>query len=147
MQNLFQTGNPSAIQSMQANQPSQMSGMSMGSSIGAPGQSPNESDFSTLQQMFQTSNYANLNKQDSPNKVQEQKAPMADPSFNKGANVFATMGGGPSASSNFEFDMNNFGTMQANQKAPQGNLDFFESKPATTQVNKDSSLLWDDSLT
>ena len=102
LQNFFQTSNPSTLQGMSMNQPS---GISMGgSSIGAPGQVPNEGDFNTLQNMFQTTNYSNLSNNNPPSQIVEQKAPVAPiaSSTNKSnTNVFATMGGGTSASSNF----------------------------------------------
>ena len=140
MQNLFQTSNPSTIQGMTQPQTSMMAPSSMGSAIGAPGTAPNESDFSTLQQMFQTNNYSNLNSSTSTAQVPQQKAPAADffknntPATSNAPkpDVFATMGGGSNASSGFEFDMANFGTMQANGgKNPQGEVEFF-GKPANS---------------
>lgn len=136
MQNLFQTSNPSTIQGMSFNQPTQPiqpSGISMGNPVGAPGQVANEGDFSTLQQMFKTTNYSNLNNSSPATQTAEQKAPALDFSKNSNQNPqnsFATMSGAPSATSGFDFDMANFGTMQANQKNPQSNLDFFGEKPA-----------------
>lgn len=73
----------------------------------------------------------------------EQKASVSNPNPSPSkvnANVFATMGGGASAASNFEFDMQNFGTMQANQKNPQSNLDFF-SKPAANTSSGGGDLI------
>ena len=84
--------------------------------------------------MFQTTNYSNLNN-NAPSQMFEQKASVSNPNPSPSkvnANVFATMGGGASAASNFEFDMQNFGTMQANQKNPQSNLDFFAKPAANT---------------
>jgi len=47
--------------------------------------------------------------------------------------VFATMGGAKNPS--FEFDMSNFGTMQAGSSQNQGGFDFFESKPAAKSTS------------
>ena len=85
-----------------------------------------------------------MNNNYTPSQVVEPKAPVAQvpSSTNKtNTNVFATMGGGTSAASNFEFDMANFGTMQANQKNPQGGFDFFESKPAANTTNGGGDLI------
>ena len=99
------------------------------SSVGAP----NESDFSTIQNLFQTSNYANMapsNPQPQP-QVFEQKAPAIDFSKDISPNAFATMSG--AGSGGLDFNMASFGTMQPNQ-APKDNLDFFAEKPAATST-------------
>ena len=147
LQNFFQTSNPSAIQGMTMNQPSQMSGISMGTSAIGTGQ-PHESDFSTLQQMFQTTNYSNLSNTNTPSQIQPppqviqpQPQVASPPKNNNSTSVFATMSGGTSAASNFEFDMANFGTMQANQKNAQGNLDFFAQKPAANTSSGNGDLI------
>ena len=128
IQNMFQTNNYAGSSGIQSSQVTLS---------GAP--VPSEGEFSTLQNMFQTTNYANLSNPSAPVQTNEVKAPAVDLfADNKPAGSFATMQGGAPASG-FDFDMGNFGTMQAKNAPP--SLDFFESKQAETKPKEGSANL------
>ena len=93
----------------------------MNSNNNVAASSPNEGDFSTLQMMFQTNNYAATSNNSQLNQPFEMKAPVADSSKASTGGMFATMGGG--ASANFDFNMASFGTMQMNNSCSNAEVD------------------------
>lgn len=94
-----------------------------------------------MQNMFQTTNYQNINNQPTQNAINQpsqnainqpvqNKPPAFDMFSNNKPQTFATMSGG----GNNEFNMANFGTMQAK---PQGDFNFLDSsKPKENNTNK-----------
>lgn len=142
MQNFFQTNSGGNHQNILSSSTDQTS-FTSANTFQAPFQTtPNENDFSTLQQMFQTSNYApsNISISNPPQQPQQtQQQDPSDPFKKEKMDVFATMGGAKNPS--FEFDMSNFGTMQAGSSQNQGGFDFFESKPAAKSTSNQNNLI------
>lgn len=131
MQNLFQTtsgisqGNPYSQIGVVTTQKSEENAFG-GFDFAAP-QNANENDFSTLQNMFKTTNYSNLNASQQSSQVSQPKASTADFFKDNKPSAFATMSG--AASGGFDFNMASFGTMQANTgKGGQIDFNFMEKK-------------------
>jgi len=138
--NQMGTNNPNAFNQMgvTATQPQgNLSSMNFG--FNATQVEPNDKEFNTLRNMFQTSNYENLTI-NRPSQVNEQKPQIQDFFKNTKPEAFATMGGG--GSGNVGFNMANFGTMQVNTaQNPQGDLNFFSKKPNTPSTTGGVNLI------
>ena len=119
---------------------------------------PNAADFSTLQMMFQTTNYADLQNQGStisangpsasqlsqlsqtaPPPPSEATKPNPMDIFNNNMPAnFSTMSGAGQSSA---IDMSAFGTMQAGQKGGNINVDFLQSMPPPTKKQSEGDLI------
>lgn len=76
MQLLFQTNNAKSSVSSQINNPNQVNASSMGFGFPVVTQNSNDNDFNTLQNMFKTTNYSNINPGQS--QLNQPKAPPVD---------------------------------------------------------------------
>jgi hypothetical protein len=145
MQNLFQTtsgisqGNPYSQIGIERTQKSGENLFVGGFDFSAP-QNANENDFSTLQNMFKTTNYSNLNASQQSSQVSQPKVSNADFLKDNKPAAFATMSGG--ASGGFDFMMSSFGTMQANTgKGGQIDFNFMEKKVSGGATSAEGNLI------